>query len=56
MKITLTADRVTKGAVRFVENKEDWPINIYLRKEQVSELGLEAAEGQKVSVTIVKVK
>jgi hypothetical protein len=53
IEVTLVADRVTKGAVRFVEEKVDtFPLNIYLRKEQVSDLGIEAAEGQEIQLTI----
>jgi len=49
----LVADRVTKGAVRFTElTTEEWPLNIYLRKEQVEALGLEAAEGITIKLTV----
>lgn len=52
IELELTADRVTKGAVRFMQDAKDFPVNIYLRKEQVAELGLEAAEGVSITVTI----
>lgn len=52
IEIELVADRVTKGAVRFMQDTPDFPINVYLRKEQVAELGLEAVEGATISVTI----
>jgi hypothetical protein len=49
----LVADRVTKGAVRFVEESdEQYPLNIYLRKEQVDALGVEAVVGQTITLTI----
>ncbi len=49
---TLVADRVTKGAVRFMEQSDEWPLNIYLRKEQVEQLGIKAEEGSEISVAI----
>lgn len=49
---TLVADRVTKGAVRFMEKTDDFPLNVYLRKEQVEQLGLEAAEGVELTLTL----
>jgi len=51
-EIVLTSDRVTKGAVRFIEENVDYPISIYLRKEQVEELGLEVGLGKELRVTI----
>lgn len=50
--VVLTADRVTKGAVRFMQETDEYPINLYLRKEQVEALGLPIAEGSKIGVTI----
>jgi hypothetical protein len=52
IEAVLVADRVTKGAVRFVEDAEEWPLNIYLRKEQVETLGLKAEEGESISLVI----
>lgn len=52
IELELTADRVTKGAVRFMQDTPDFPINVYLRKEQVAELGLEAVEGAVITLTI----
>lgn len=52
IQTTLVADKVTKGAVRFSEDKADWPLNIYLRKEQVAELGVEAEEGATITLTL----
>jgi hypothetical protein len=52
LNVELVADRVTKGAVRFMQDTPDFPINVYLRKEQVAELGIEAVEGAVISVTI----
>lgn len=52
IEATLIADKVTKGAVRFTEAKDEHPLSIYLRFEQVEALGLKAEEGAKVTVTI----
>jgi hypothetical protein len=52
IEVTLVADRVTKGAVRFVEDTEEWPLNIYLRKEQVEALGVKVEEGEAISISI----
>jgi len=52
---TLVADKVTKGAVRFTEPEAlmgDTPLSIYLRKEMVEALGLEAEEGKAVKITL----
>ena len=38
MKLTLTKDKVTSGAVRYKEDSKDHPIGLYLSKERVKEL------------------
>ena len=54
--VTLEADKVTKGAVRFTEanSKSDYPLNVYLRKdEHLSKLGMEnAQEGDRLKLTV----
>lgn len=50
IEVGLVADKVTKGAVRFVEN--DGPLSVYLRKEQVEALGLKIEDGQTITITI----
>ena len=54
LEIRLEADRVTKGAVRFVDptSTEAWPLQIYLRKEQVAALGVALEEGAAISLRI----
>jgi hypothetical protein len=53
IEVQLVADRVTKGAVRFMEqNGSDFPLNIYLRKAQVETLGIQAAEGETINLII----
>jgi hypothetical protein len=51
--VELVADRVTKGAVRFMEpgNGPD-PLSVYLRKGQVEALGLPIAEGSTILAVI----
>lgn len=51
---TLTCDRVTKGAARFVEAGIEPPLqlNIYLRKEQLADMGVPAAEGSQIGITL----
>ena len=52
---TLAAGKVTKGAVRFDEVNPvdpDWPVNVYLRKEQVEELGIAPAMGVTITLEI----
>lgn len=53
IEVELLADRVTPGAVRFMEPGEaDAPLSVYLRKEQVEALGLPIDEGAKILVVI----
>lgn len=53
IEVILTADRVTKGAVRFVDKSvEDFPMNIYLRKTQCAELGIEPVIGAQITLAI----
>lgn len=57
LAVELIADKVTKGSVRFMETgSADWPLNVYLRKEQVAELGLPLVEGSAVTLTLTPVK
>jgi hypothetical protein len=52
---TLVADKVTKGAVRFVETEAlvgETPLSIYLRKEMVEYLDLRAEEGETVKLSL----
>lgn len=52
-EVELLADRVTKGAVRFVEPGDgDDPLSVYLRKHQVEELGLPIVEGAALKMTL----
>ncbi|MBA7651338.1 hypothetical protein ES703_59157 [subsurface metagenome] len=39
MEIVLVKEKETPGTWRFKEDKEDHPLQIYLTKEQVKELG-----------------
>lgn len=53
IEVPLVADRVTKGAVRFMEETDDqYPLNVYLRKEQVAELGVQAEVGQTITLSL----
>ena len=49
----LVADKVTKGAVRFVEpDADEYPLNLYLRLEQVEALGIKPSVGEAITVTV----
>lgn len=50
LRLKLTKDKTTKNAIRFAEDSDDHPVNIYLTKERVIELG----NPEVVSVTIEK--
>jgi hypothetical protein len=52
IEVELAADRVTKGAVRFMQDTPEFPINVYLRKAQCEELGVETVEGATIKLTI----
>ncbi len=53
IEVVMPTEKVTKGAVKFAENdpNTEWPLNIYLRKEQVAELG----GAKTIKVTIEKI-
>jgi len=50
MELTLVKDKETKGAVRYQEDTDEFPKNIYFRKEELTELFGKFPE--KLSVTI----
>jgi hypothetical protein len=54
LEVELIADKVTKGAVRFMQAgaREDFPMSIYLRKPQVEALGLPVEEGAKILILV----
>jgi hypothetical protein len=53
IEVELLADRITPGAVRFMEpGAADEPLSVYLKKRQVEALGLPIDEGTKILVVI----
>lgn len=54
IETVLTIDRVTKGAARLVEAGVEPPLqlNIYLRKEQLADLGVPAEVGTQLDITL----
>lgn len=55
LKVTLVADKVTPGTVRFTEPEgegRERPLSIYLPKVEVEALGLPVEEGISITLTI----
>jgi len=50
--LVMEKDKVTKGAVRFSDKKQPYSHTLYLRKEEVAELG----DPDKISVEIKAAK
>lgn len=51
MELTLVKEKETKGAIRYMEDTEDYPKNIYFRKDELEEVFGDWPETLKVVVS-----